>query len=176
MLASSKIVPMHDKIMRHVREDDVMGLKLLLTPTQHVHQEYFHHALRLSAQCGAIQCLNYILSTGLANILEPERHSKKIALHYALEQEHLDCAIALLRATDMLDFFDPAGQLLFGEEPNRPIDVIDRMDDDIKKFNIVESIQSVLRGYHGVNSDQKQQDEIATFFQDLCLEKLYFSL
>lgn len=164
--------------MAFVKNDDVDALRNLFEVSETragTMQAHYNNALRISAMHGSIHCLNYILASGQANILDPGRGSIKIPLHYALEQEDMDCALMLLQATDILDFYDPAGQLLFGEKPDRPIDVIDRMEDDTKKLIIVDAIEKLLMVHYGVNTNQAQRDEIDKMFQSMYLEKVLLS-
>lgn len=167
-----------DKIKVLVKLDDAKGLMKFLKSDkkEYILHEYYNYALRLSAMQGSIHCLNHILSTRKVDIFDTDPQTKKIALHYALNRGHMGCILALLRATDVLDFYDPAGQLLFGEKPDRPIDVIKAMNDELKKFEIAYGIEDVLMSYHGINTGRKQRDEINVFLHGIYLDKLFYTM
>jgi hypothetical protein len=167
-------VPLVDRIIELVRKDDAEQLQDFITNLAKAPDvELYNRALLVAAEGGCIQCLTYLLSAGLPNILSPGAQTSKIALHFAFERADIQCIKALLLATDINDFYAPADQLLFGDKPNRPIDAITLIDDMAVQREILQLIESILESPKGNNTSKIQRQEIESFINET---RAYFLL
>ncbi|CDZ78553.1 hypothetical protein BN59_02863 [Legionella massiliensis] len=162
-----KLIPkdIRGEILGHLQKDNAVLLEHLLKQSEHAPGilEDYNYALRVAAN-GAIRCLTHLLSTRIPDIMDPGPKSGRIALDYAIENGHPSCVAALLKAKNTLDFYNPAGQLLYGKSPNRPIDKLQTLaeKDDEKAASIRKIILDVFKGPEGRGSltSERQVSEI----------------
>lgn len=156
------------EILSYVKEDNFVKLGALLKRYKGVENisDHYAYALRIAA-CGSMHCLAFLINTGYANIMAPGK-SGKIALHYAIEQNKPECVKALLNAKDPHGYYCPANQLLFGEEPERPIDYLRRFD----RTAMIEIIRDVMEGPLGQSEKtlEEQREEIQLILMGLELQ------
>lgn len=171
---SSFIAPsIAEHCVKLIQSDHVEGLKkLLMSSSRDLVERDYQYLLLISAKQGSIHCLKYMISTNRVNILKPD-HNDKIALHYAMEKGHLECILALLRATNVLDFYCSSEQLLFGKESTRPIDLLRVLGSEMGQFEIVSAIQKLLLTYYGSNTTKEERVEIDMIINDIYLDVIF---
>lgn len=129
-----------------VKKDDHVNLKHTLDSFVYHPQirSLYSYALRVAACGNKTQCLQYLIKSRCANILEQAPNTKKIALHFAIEKAHLDAIQSLLWVTDSADFFAPCRQLLIGELGFRPIDLLINHPNADEKRSMINIILEVI--------------------------------
>ena len=118
------------------------------------------YALRAAAADDAFKCLGFLLRYRTNMITEAGPTSGRIALHWAITKSSARCVKALLNAVNAMDYYDPAGQLLFGDKPNRPIDQIVKIQDEAKKVEVIATITHAVNGKPGQECSAEQRQEI----------------
>lgn len=148
-------------ILACLRTDDITKLTTLMQQLEFspgsAHRGY---ALRVAATGDAFKCLSFLLRHRTDTITEAGPTSGKIALHGAITNGNARCVKALLHAVNAMDYYDPAGQLLFGDKPNRPIDQIGKIQDEAKKVEVIAVITHAVNGKPGQECSAEQCQEI----------------
>lgn len=129
--------------------------------------EHYNYALRVSAAYGADRCIAALTATRIPNVLGKGPKSGKIPLHHAIEAGQTVCVRQLLTTTSTHDYFIPAVQLLLGDKPNRPIDLIANIQDEPKKAKIRDIILEVLSDRYGQDVKPEDQYEIESTLRNL---------
>ncbi len=145
------------KIVKAIKKDDAEALEKLINE----HPDLPDFALRSSSK-GYPDCFCMLLEKG-ANPMSAEPKSGKIALHYAIEHFFLDGITLLLSQENSKGLCNPSEQLLFGQEPFRPIYCIAKLDNVLECQQVIGRISQIMRdpvgqGEH-ISTDQRKEVE-----------------
>lgn len=149
------------QMMDMIRKDDAKKLQPFIhhmsSPSKLDDLDY---VLRNAAHFGAINCLKVLCGPfpkrPVANIFSTGKTSKKIAMHVAIEAGHANCVAVLLNTMSGCDGRAPVAQLMHGESPNRPIDSLKNLADNVRRLEICDAIMANdLDDYYGNSEAQR---------------------
>ncbi len=174
-------MPLNDNVVRTklldlLREDKVEQFKEVFrvgsVNSTKMKLEDVDYALRVAAGGGAEKCLQFLTSKRYADLLGKTSQGKT-PLILAMEAQNADkpqktkLIELLLKGINggsgsLYDCYIPYQQLLFGEKPNRPIDLWSAMPEGEVKAKIKSIIEEVMDGEwgSGVASSSEQKEAI----------------
>ncbi|MDP3706089.1 MAG: hypothetical protein Q8R24_09290 [Legionellaceae bacterium] len=149
------------QMMDMIRKDDATKLQPFIhnmsSPST---LEDLDYVLRHSAHFGAINCLKVLCGPfpkrPVADIFSTGKTSKKIAMHAAIEAGHANCVAVLLNTMGDCDGRVPIAQLMHGESPNRPIDSLKNLADNVRCLEVCDAIlANDSNDYYGNSEAQR---------------------